>query len=97
MPRQGTRWPIPQRMQLALGAAREAALLGEVPVGAVVTRGEEVVAIAGNRTRNPPDPTGHAEMRALRMAAERLGSRSEERRVGKEGVSTCRSRWSPNH
>lgn len=74
MPREAPRWPIPQQMQLALDAARDAALLGEVPVGAVVTRGEEVVAIAANRTRNPPDPTGHAEMRALRMAAERLGS-----------------------
>lgn len=61
-------------MQLALDAAREAASLGEVPVGAAVMRGEEVVAIAANCTRNPPDPTGHAEMRALRMAAEKLGS-----------------------
>ena len=61
-------------MQLALDAAREAAGLGEVPVGAAVMRGEEVVAIAANRTRKPPDPTGHAEMRALRMAAEILGN-----------------------
>src|SRR3990167_2963306 len=69
-----SRWPIPQAMQLALDAAREAAGLGEVPVGAAVMRGEEVVAIAANRTRKPPDPTGHAEMRALRMAAEILGN-----------------------
>lgn len=60
-------------MQLALDAAREAASLGEVPIGAVVTRGNEVVAVAANQTRNPPDPTGHAEIRALRMAAEKLG------------------------
>lgn len=61
-------------MQLALDAARGAASLGEVPVGAVVMHGEHVVASAANCTRNPPDPTGHAEMRALRMAAEKLGS-----------------------
>lgn len=66
-------------MQLALDAAREAAAVGEVPVGAVVARGEEVLAIAANATRTPPDPTGHAEIRALRMAAEKLG---DERLTG---------------
>ena len=66
-------------MQLALVAAREAAAVGEVPVGAVVARGEEVLAIAANATRTPPDPTGHAEIRALRMAAEKLG---DERLTG---------------
>lgn len=60
-------------MQAALQAAREAAQAGEVPVGAVVMRGEDVVAVAANATRSPPDPTGHAEMRALRAAAEALG------------------------
>lgn len=60
-------------MQLALDAARKAAGEGEVPIGAVVARGDEVVAIAANRTRRPPDPTGHAEIVALRTAAERLG------------------------
>ena len=60
-------------MRLALDAAREAAGEGEVPIGAVVVRGAEVVAVAANRTRQPPDPTGHAEIRALRMAAEKLG------------------------
>lgn len=74
-----TRWPIPQPMQTALAAAREAAQAGEVPVGAVVVRGEEVIAVAANATRSPPDPTGHAEMRALRLAAERLG---DERLTG---------------
>ncbi|QFT76439.1 nucleoside deaminase [Erythrobacter sp. THAF29] len=66
-------------MKLALDAAREAAGMGEVPVGAVVARGEEVLAIAANATRTPPDPTGHAEIRALRMAAEKLG---DERLTG---------------
>lgn len=60
-------------MQRALAAASDAAKAGEVPVGAVVMRGEEVIAEAANATRSPPDPTGHAEIRALRAAAETLG------------------------
>jgi len=68
-----TRWPTPKPMQIALDAARQAAELGEVPIGAVVTRGDEVIAVAANATRNPPDPTGHAEMRAIREAAAALG------------------------
>ena len=60
-------------MRTALEAARKAADAGEVPVGAVIVKGGEVVAVAANATRVPPDPTGHAEMRAIRMAAERLG------------------------
>jgi len=68
-----TKWPTSQAMQLALDAAREAAVQGEVPIGAVVMLGNEVIAVAANQTREPPDPTGHAEIRALRIAAERLG------------------------
>lgn len=60
-------------MALALEAARTAGASGEVPVGAVVIKDREVVAVAGNATRSPPDPTGHAEMRAIRMAAHALG------------------------
>jgi tRNA(adenine34) deaminase len=74
-----TRWPIPQPMQLALDAARAAAGEGEVPIGAAVVKGEEVLAVAANRTRNPPDPSGHAEIVALREAAAKLDS---ERLVG---------------
>ena len=66
-------------MRLALDAAREASQAGEVPVGAVVMRGDDVIAVAANATRDPPDPTGHAEIRALRMAAEKLG---DERLTG---------------
>lgn len=66
-------------MQTALDAARKAAEAGEVPVGAVVARGDEVLAVAANATRSPPDPTGHAEIRALRMAAKALG---DERLTG---------------
>ena len=67
-------------MAAALEEARAAALRGEVPVGAVVVspRGE-VVAAAGNRTRELSDPTAHAEMLALRAACAALGS---ERLVG---------------
>ncbi|BDW81015.1 tRNA-specific adenosine deaminase [Erythrobacter sp. Dej080120_24] len=68
-----TRLPIPAPMQAALDAAAKAAAAGEVPVGAVVVKGGEVIAIAANATRNPPDPTGHAEMRAIRQAAAAMG------------------------
>lgn len=68
-----TRWPVPEPMRRALDAASEAGAQGEVPIGAVVVLDGEVVAVAANRTRQPPDPTGHAEIRALRMAAEALG------------------------
>lgn len=61
-------------MQVALDAARTAAAEGEVPIGAVVARGDEVISVAANRTRIPPDPTGHAEIVALREAAAKLGS-----------------------
>lgn len=61
-------------MQVALDAARTAAAEGEVPIGAVVARGDEVISVAANRTRIPPDPTGHAEIIALREAAAKLGS-----------------------
>ncbi|MHA7820691.1 MAG: nucleoside deaminase [Erythrobacter sp.] len=68
-----TTWPLPAPMQAALDVAREAANAGEVPVGAVVVRNGHVIAAAANATRSPPDPTGHAEMRAIRAAAKALG------------------------
>jgi len=61
-------------MQLALDEARAAQARGEVPVGCVVVCGPEVVARAGNRTRSDKDPTGHAEMIAIRAAAAALGT-----------------------
>jgi tRNA(adenine34) deaminase len=61
-------------MQIALAEARLAAAAGEVPVGAVVTRGAEVVARGRNRMRDAADPTAHAEMVALRAAAAALGT-----------------------
>jgi tRNA(adenine34) deaminase len=59
-------------MRLALDEARAAAGEGEVPVGAVVTRGGAVLAVARNRMRGERDPTAHAEMAALRAAAAAL-------------------------
>ena len=67
-------FPLPDPMRLALDEARAAAAAGEVPVGAVVTRGGEAVAIGRNRMRDWNDPTAHAEMVALRAAAEALGA-----------------------
>lgn len=59
-------------MQTALDAARKAAQAGEVPVGAVIVKDGEIIAVAANATRVPPDPTGHAEIRAIRLAAQAL-------------------------
>jgi tRNA(Arg) A34 adenosine deaminase TadA len=61
-------------MRRALELAREAAGAGEVPVGAVVTRGEELIAEARNSMRSTSDPTAHAEMVAIRAAASTLGT-----------------------
>lgn len=62
-------------MEAALAEARAAAKRGEVPVGAVVVSpGGEVVARAGNRTRELSDPTAHAEMLAIRAACAAAGS-----------------------
>jgi tRNA(adenine34) deaminase len=61
-------------MRLALAEAAQAAMLGEVPVGAVVVLGEEVIGIAGNRRESLGDPTAHAEVLALRQAARSIGS-----------------------
>lgn len=66
--------PITAPMRAALDAAREAADAGEVPVGAVVTRGGAIIAVAANAPRRLHDPTAHAEIRAIRAAAEALGS-----------------------
>ncbi|NNE51340.1 MAG: nucleoside deaminase [Sulfitobacter sp.] len=62
-------------MDLALEEARAAAARGEVPVGAVIVApGGDVVARAGNRTRELKDPTAHAEMLAIQEACAQAGS-----------------------
>lgn len=59
-------------MRLALEAADEARAAGEVPVGAVVVRGDDVIARGFNRPIGGHDPSAHAEMAALRAAAQIL-------------------------
>lgn len=61
-------------MRLALMEAREAVAAGEVPVGAVIVCGGEVLARAANRTVEAQDATAHAEMLVIRAASEALGA-----------------------
>ena len=61
-------------MQQAMSLARRAAELDEVPVGAIVVRNGEVIAEAHNLRERDQDPTAHAELIAMRMASEKLGS-----------------------
>lgn len=67
---------IPDPMQRALALAKHAAELGEVPVGAVIVDPEtgEVIAEGHNQPIADHDPTAHAEIKALRAAAEKLGN-----------------------
>jgi tRNA(Arg) A34 adenosine deaminase TadA len=65
-------FPLPAPMRRALDLAAEAALEGEVPVGAVITLGETIIAEARNSMRQSSDPTAHAEMQVIRSAAARL-------------------------
>lgn len=67
-------FPLPSPMRRALELAAEAAAAGEVPVGAVVTIGEEIIAESRNAMRGSQDPTAHAEMVAIRGAAAKLGT-----------------------
>lgn len=60
-------------MREALRVATAAAQRGEVPVGAVVARGDRVLAAASNEREATKDPTAHAELLAIRWASEALG------------------------
>lgn len=66
-------FPLPRPMRRALDLAAQAAAAGEVPVGAVISRGEAIVAEARNAMRGSLDPTAHAEVVAIRAAAVALG------------------------
>lgn len=66
-------FPLPPPMRRALDLAAVAAEAGEVPVGAVITHGNEIIAEARNSMRGSIDPTAHAEMVAIRDAATRIG------------------------
>ncbi|HHY76642.1 MAG TPA: nucleoside deaminase [Firmicutes bacterium] len=61
-------------MSLALEEARKAYALGEVPVGAVIIKGDQVIGRGHNLKETLQDPTAHAEIIAIRRAAEREGS-----------------------
>lgn len=61
-----------QMMRRALELARKSAAADEVPVGAVLYRGDEIIAEAHNLREAVNDPTGHAELMAIRLAAEKL-------------------------
>lgn len=61
-------------MHLALAQAQAAALRGEVPVGALVVLEDRILAAEGNRTITDCDPTAHAEIVALRLAAHKTGN-----------------------
>lgn len=69
-----TRWPLPPPMALALAEAGKAAAMGEVPIGAVIVKDGDILVTAHNLTRQLPDPTAHAEVLAIRRAAQMLGN-----------------------
>ena len=62
-------------MTIALEEAGAAAAEGEVPVGAVIVRGDEILSRAHNRREQLRDPTAHAEILAIRKASAKLGDR----------------------
>ena len=61
-------------MNIALAEARAALAEGEIPVGAVIVKNGEIIARARNTRETQNDPTGHAEINALRMAATKMGT-----------------------
>ena len=67
-------FPLPPPMRRALDLAAEAAAAGDVPVGAVVTLGDVIIAERRNAMRASNDPTAHAEIEAIRAAAAELGT-----------------------
>ena len=67
-------WPLSFAMRAALDQARAGAAVGEVPIGAVIVRDGAVIAAAHNAPRTLSDPTAHAEILAIRAAAQVLGN-----------------------
>jgi tRNA(adenine34) deaminase len=63
-----------EAMQAALGQARAAEAAGEVPIGAIIMSGGEIIARGQNRVLRDNDPTAHAEVVALRAAAQVIGN-----------------------
>ncbi|MEY4159517.1 MAG: hypothetical protein RLZZ136_138 [Pseudomonadota bacterium] len=69
-----TTWPLPEPMTQALAEAQKAVAAGEVPIGAVVVKDGRIIAAAHNAPRGLHDPTAHAEVLAIRAAAQMLGN-----------------------
>jgi len=67
-------WPLPPAMRAALDQARLGGEAGEVPIGAAVVKDGAVIAAAHNAPRALNDPTAHAEVLAIRAAAQTLGN-----------------------
>lgn len=61
-------------MAMALQCAQQASATGEVPVGAVLVRGTELISACGNAPISKIDPTAHAEILALREGAEKIAN-----------------------
>ena len=61
-------------MREALRAAKAASARAEVPIGTCIVSGDQLIALAGNRTRTDCDPTAHAEIIALREAAAKISN-----------------------
>ncbi len=66
--------PLPDPMRHALTLAKKAAQFDEVPVGAVIVKDGQIISEAANSMRASLDPTAHAEIVAIRKAAEVLGN-----------------------
>src|SRR5690242_7129443 len=64
----------PSFMDLALKTAENAGKSGEVPIGCVIVRNYEVIATTANRTLTDRDPTAHAEVLTIRLAADSIGT-----------------------
>ena len=73
-------------MKMALEEAAKASEIGEVPIGAIVVKNDVVVGRGYNKTETTKDPTAHAEMEAIRMAAKTLGG---WRLIGCDLYVTC--------
>ena len=76
-------------MREAIRAARAAEATGEVPVGTCIVVSGELLAVAGNLTRTDCDPTAHAEIVALREAAQKFGNYRLAKAVVYSTIEPC--------
>lgn len=78
-----------QWMRQAVAAAHDARERGEVPIGTCIVVEEQVLAVAGNRTITDQDPTAHAEIVALREAAQKVGNHRITNAVVYSTIEPC--------